>query len=220
LQIEVINLNIIVFKMKYFIAFLLSVFCATSIFAQKESKNVREGNKLYNEKKYSDAQQQYEAGIKKNEKSFSANYNLGNAFYRQNKFKEALEQYSKALTTTKSKNRIASAFHNVGNAFMEQKNYAKSIEAYKKALLANPKDDETRYNLAVAQYLARKQQEQQQNQQDEDEDGIIKRAKELVAQRKYQEAYDLIKSNEKKYPKLKQYADFTERILNVIKINQ
>ena len=66
---------------------------------------------------------------------------------------------------TKEKKEIASAFHNVGNALMEEKNYEKSVEAYKNSLKANPKDDDTRYNLAVAQYLMKKQQEQQKQQQ-------------------------------------------------------
>ena len=48
---------------------------------------------------------------------------------------------------------------------MEEKNYEKSVEAYKNSLKANPKDDDTRYNLAVAQYLMKKQQEQQKQQQ-------------------------------------------------------
>ena len=60
---------------------------------------------------------------------------------------------------------IAAAFHNLGNALMEEKQYEKSIEAYKQSLKSNPKDDETRYNLAVAQYMLRQQQKQQQQQQ-------------------------------------------------------
>lgn len=44
---------------------------------------------------------------------------------------------------------------------MGEKEYAKGVEAYKNSLKANPDDDETRYNLAVAQHLLKKQQEQQ-----------------------------------------------------------
>ena len=40
----------------------------------------------------------------------------------------------------------------------------KTIEAYKESLRNNPKDDETRYNLALAQKLLKDQQQQQQNQ--------------------------------------------------------
>ncbi len=54
----------------------------------------------------------------------------------------------------------------MGVIFHSQKDYAKAVEAYKESLRNNPKDDETRYNLALAQ---KQLQDQQQNQnQDQD----------------------------------------------------
>ena len=152
--------------MKYkLLAFIMTLVPFVNISAQKEARNVKEGNKQYVAQKFTEAQKFYEQGVADNSDSFSANFNLGNSLFRQKKYKEALEQYQKAATLTKEKKEIASAFHNVGNALMEEKNYEKSVEAYKNSLKANPKDDDTRYNLAVAQYLMKKQQEQQKQQQ-------------------------------------------------------
>ncbi len=152
--------------MKYkLLAFIMTLVPFVNISAQKEARNVKEGNKQYVAQKFTEAQKFYEQGIADNSDSYSANFNLGNSLFRQKKYKEALEQYQKAATLTKEKKEIASAFHNVGNALMEEKNYEKSVEAYKNSLKANPKDDDTRYNLAVAQYLMKKQQEQQQQEQ-------------------------------------------------------
>ena len=152
--------------MKYkLLAFIMTLVPFVNISAQKEARNVKEGNKQYVAQKFTEAQKFYEQGIADNSDSYSANFNLGNSLFRQKKYKEALEQYQKAATLTKEKKEIASAFHNVGNALMEEKNYEKSVEAYKNSLKANPKDDDTRYNLAVAQYLMKKQQEQQKQQQ-------------------------------------------------------
>ena len=152
--------------MKYkLLAFIMTLVPFVNISAQKEARNVKEGNKQYVAQKFTGAQKFYEQGIADNSDSYSANFNLGNSLFRQKKYKEALEQYQKAATLTKEKKEIASAFHNVGNALMEEKNYEKSVEAYKNSLKANPKDDDTRYNLAVAQYLMKKQQEQQKQQQ-------------------------------------------------------
>lgn len=152
--------------MKYkLLAFIMTLVPFVNISAQKEARNVKEGNKQYVAQKFTEAQKFYEQGITDNSASYSANFNLGNSLFRQKKYKEALEQYQKAATLTKEKKEIASAFHNVGNALMEEKNYEKSVEAYKNSLKANPKDDDTRYNLAVAQYLMKKQQEQQKQQQ-------------------------------------------------------
>ena len=152
--------------MKYkLLVFIMTLVPLVNISAQKEARNVKEGNKQYVAQKFTEAQKFYEQGIADNSDSYSANFNLGNSLFRQKKYKEALEQYQKAATLTKEKKEIASAFHNVGNALMEEKNYEKSVEAYKNSLKANPKDDDTRYNLAVAQYLMKKQQEQQKQQQ-------------------------------------------------------
>ena len=48
------------------------------------------------------------------------------------------------------------AYHNLGNTFMNDKKYQEAVESYKEALRNNPKDDETRYNLALAKDLLEK----------------------------------------------------------------
>ena len=74
--------------MRYKILIILSL-CSIYIYAQKESKSVKEGNKLYESQKFTEAQKKYEEGISRNADSYSANFNLGNALYRQKKFNEA-----------------------------------------------------------------------------------------------------------------------------------
>jgi len=46
---------------------------------------------------------------------------------------------------------VQKAWHNYGNAKLMQKSYEDAIYGYKKALKLNPKDEDTRYNLAYAQ---------------------------------------------------------------------
>lgn len=174
--------------MKYkLLAFIMTLVPFVNISAQKEARNVKEGNKQYVAQKFTEAQKFYEQGIADNSDSYSANFNLGNSLFRQKKYKEALEQYQKAATLTKEKKEIASAFHNVGNALMEEKNYEKSVEAYKNSLKANPKDDDTRYNLAVAQYLMKKQQEQQKQQQQQKQEQQQQQKQEQQQQQKQEQ---------------------------------
>jgi tetratricopeptide (TPR) repeat protein len=99
--------------------------------------------------------------------------------YKQQKYPEAAEQYRLVASQGErmlSENpanvaRLAQVFHNLGNISMQGKDYAKSIEAYKQSLRLNPTDDETRYNLALAQKLLENQenQEEEQDQQQEDQ---------------------------------------------------
>lgn len=154
------------------------VFCSGIVFAQKaERKNVREGNKLYQDEKFTESEIAYRKGLEVNPRSVEGTYNLGNALYKQNKYPEAAEQYQllvgqseRLKETSEGKERLAQVYHNTGNIFMQNKDYAKSIEAYKQSLRLNSQDDETRYNLALAQKLLEDQQNDDQSQDDQNQD--------------------------------------------------
>ena len=153
---------------------------ATLAFAQKaERKQVREGNDLYKTEKYTEAEIAYRKALDVNPRSTEGTYNLGNSLYKQQKFDEAAEQYqllagqeAKMRETPEGRARLAEVYHNIGNIGMQKKEYAQSVEAYKQSLRLNPADDETRYNLALAQKLLNDQQQNQdqnQNQQNQEQ---------------------------------------------------
>lgn len=140
---------------------LLMSVLALSVWAQKESDDVRAGNKQYKSSKFTEAEIAYRKGLVRNPKSVEANYNLGNALFRQKKYSEALEKYNAAAALqTSDKKKLAATFHNAGNSLLVDNKIEESIKAYKMALKNNPKDDETRYNLAYAQMMLKKQQQQ------------------------------------------------------------
>jgi Ca-activated chloride channel family protein len=87
------------------------------------------------------------------------------ALYRQGRYQEAGQEYIQAARIAESPIEQAQAFHNLGNTFMAQENYKQSVDAYKEALRRNPRDNDTRYNLA---YALKKLQQQQQNNQDKE----------------------------------------------------
>ncbi len=147
--------------MKYL--FFLLILISSVSFAQKtnekvkvkkvEKQIIRDGNDLYKQNNYGDAEIQYKKALEVNPNYEKANYNLGNAIYQQNRFKEALPMYDLVTKTTDNKLTKAENYHNMGNVFMKGKEYAKAVDAYKNSLRNNSKDDETRYNLALAQKL-------------------------------------------------------------------
>ena len=156
-------------RMKNFVFFILTAFFVLPLHAQEESSNVRSGNKMYKAGKYTDAEVAYRKGLQKNPKSFEANYNLGNALFKQGKYADALEQYKTSMALqTSNKEKLAAAFHNAGNALLSEKKIEESINAYKMALKANPRDNETRYNLAYAQSLLQQQQKNQDKNKDKE----------------------------------------------------
>ncbi len=136
---------------------------------QREARNLlRDGNKLYNKQKFTDASVAYRKALGKDSKYEKGSYNLGNAMYQEKNYKEAVPQFELIAKTAKDKFTKAEAYHNIGNAMMEQKQYQPAVDAYKNSLRNNPNDDETRYNLAVAQQLLDK--EKQKNKGDKNKD--------------------------------------------------
>ena len=76
-------------RTKNILLVLMCVIFACGAFAQNERSLIRDGNKQYQQKKFSDAELNYRKGMEKNDHSYEANYNLGNALYRQDKLEEA-----------------------------------------------------------------------------------------------------------------------------------
>ncbi|GHT64743.1 hypothetical protein AGMMS50239_23030 [Bacteroidia bacterium] len=155
---------------KFFVFLSFVIVFGSPAFSQKEvRKELRKGNKDYKREKYTEAEIAYRKALEVNPRSTDAAYNLGNTLYKQSKFPEATQQYEAALSQEKDRGMAAADFHNIGNIFMSNKDYQKSVETYKKSLRLNPNDDETRYNLALAQKLLENQQNQDQN-NDKDKD--------------------------------------------------
>jgi tetratricopeptide (TPR) repeat protein len=200
------------------------VLCIGSSFAQKaERKNVREGNKLFKEEKFTESEIAYRKGIDVNPRSVEGTYNLGNALYKQDKFPEAAEQYqliaggqgAPMSQTPEGRVRLSEVYHNTGNIFMQNKDYAKSVEAYKQALRMNPADDETRYNLALAQKLLQDQQQQDQEQnQDQNEEKKDENKNQDQNQQQQQDDQKQDKTQEQQQPNEQMSKDNAQQILD------
>ena len=149
------------------------LFVSVNTFAQKEMFDVIHGNKDYRAQNYTESEVDYRRGLEKNKNSYEAHYNLGDALFKQDKYADAQAEYetaAKMLDKKEDKTRYSKVMHNIGNCNYAQSQYDKAVQAYMEALRANPKDDDTRYNLVKAlQMLEQQQQQQQQQQQNQDQ---------------------------------------------------
>ncbi|CAN5611283.1 tetratricopeptide repeat protein [soil metagenome] len=149
--------------------FFLCLLFHVHVNAQTERKFIRDGNQMYKDKKYSDAEVNYKKSLGANKDSKPAQFNLGDAYYKQGKYEDAAKQFEiSSSDKSLDKENQSKAFHNLGNSYLQTKKFPESISAYKNALKLNPKDNETRYNLAYAQSMLQQQQKQQQ--QDDNKD--------------------------------------------------
>lgn len=144
---------------------LLMLALAMNVSAQKEERNyIRKGNRQFADSSFVDAEVSYRKAMDINPSSGIAMYNLGNALSQQNKMEDAMKVYSDALKLEKDKKQLGKIYHNMGVIIQSQKDYAKAIEAYKQSLRNDPRNMDTKYNLALCQKLLKDQQQNQQNQ--------------------------------------------------------
>lgn len=175
--------NFTTMKKTIYLLAMLMIVCG-AMQAQDYRRSARKGNSLYKEKKYTDAETAYRRSLAQDSTFYKAQYNLGNALYKQKKYDMAKKYYAKAAEApeTSAKEKSA-ALHNMGNCAMQEglekrgtpdaiKSYQEAVDAYKNSLKASDKNDNTKYNLAMAQKLLRQEQQQQQqnqNQQNQDQ---------------------------------------------------
>ena len=119
--------------------------------AQSPLYEVRAGNEKYHENDFVAAEELYRKSLAKDPNTTESAYNLGDALYRQGKYEESAKYYAAAATQAEDEETKAKAYHNLGNALLKNQKLKESIEAYKNALVNNPKDEDSRYNLAYAQ---------------------------------------------------------------------
>ena len=160
-------------KKIFIIVYILSV-ANLSLFAQKEAGDVRRGNREYKGQNFTEAEVNYRRAIETNKDSYEAHYNLGDALFKQDKYADAQAEFetaAKMLDKKTDKERYAKSMHNIGNCSFAQQQYDKAVSAYQESLRANPKDNDTRYNLVKAMEMLQQQQQQQQQQnQDQNQD--------------------------------------------------
>jgi hypothetical protein len=169
--------------MKNFMIAVLVFFVSTPFFAQEEedlkakekslrnSKNYTwEGNKKLSEDNFIAAEADYRVAISKSPENVAAPFNLGNAYYNNETYSEAFGRFKEAGESATAKTEKHNAYHNMGNVFMKRKDYAKAVEAYKEALRNDFTDEETRYNLALAKELLKKDEENKDQNEDNKDD--------------------------------------------------
>jgi tetratricopeptide (TPR) repeat protein len=171
--------------------------------AQDDKKFIKEGNTLFENKKYTEAEKSYQQALKKNKDSYKATFNLGDAYYKQGKFEDAAQQFQALTHRATLGDTLSKAYHNLGNALLQSKKYQESINAYKNALKNNPNDEDTRYNLAYAQQMLKQQQQQNKNKDQKDKDKKDKKDKDKKDQDK-KDKEDQKKKDQKKKEKQQQ----------------
>lgn len=214
---------------------LLLAFCG---FSQKEKIALRHGNDSYNGGKPLEAANYYKKSLQEKSDYHKANYNLGDALYKTAElvktgkvpipdkqmtpdsaanlvYAQAAEQFEVTAKSISNADTIQKAWHNYGNAKLMQKNYEDAILGYKKSLKLNPKDEDTRYNLAYAQ---KKLAEQNKNKNKDDKKD--KKDQDKKDQDKKNQEKKEGDKEKKEQPQPQMSKEQAEQMLNALKNNE
>ncbi len=152
---------------------LATLLCITSVLAlqgQNFNNELRKGNNAYKERRYADAIAYYKKALKVDDSSAKAKFALADALYQKKQDSLAVQYYQEVLQDSLSREDKAEVLHNIGNIAMRKKDYKQAVDCYKKSLILNPDDDDTRYNLVLAQKLMPKDKQKKQNKNDQNKD--------------------------------------------------
>jgi Ca-activated chloride channel homolog len=202
--------------------------------AQSVRSLIREGNDLYSEEKFPDAEVQYRKALEKEKEAVQGHFNLGNSLYKQEKYDESVQQFDEAATRAESGETKAFAYYNKGNSFVKEQKYADAVKAYIETLKLNPEDAEAKYNLSYALEKLKQQQQQQQQKKNDKQQDKNKDQQKQDQQKQDQQKQDQQKQNQQEQKDQQQQKEQqrdsrpekqmsradAERILEVLKNNE
>lgn len=145
------------------------VFMCSWSFGQNVNTDIRNGNKLYQQKSFDQSAVEYKKALTVAPENPVANYNFGNARFRTNQFDEAAHSYESTIANSKEKPVREKSFYNKGVTYSKQQKLEESIEAWKNALKLDSNDQEARENLQKALLEKKKQQEKEQQKKDKED---------------------------------------------------
>ena len=151
------------------ILFILSFLVSFNSFTQNKKSFLRDGNELYADSSYNEAEMQYRKSLEKDQDYFNASFNLADAVYKQERYEESSALFDALKDNAPTENDLAKVYHNLGNSLVKEQKLEEAIDAYKSSLRINPKDKDTRHNLAIT-HQQKKQQEKEQENKDENKE--------------------------------------------------
>ncbi|MFH1067262.1 MAG: VWA domain-containing protein [bacterium] len=143
--------------------------------------SVRKAERLYEQKKFSAATEEYGKEAAKKPNLSTLQFNLGAASYKDGQFSKAAEAFQKALNTN-DVSLQQQAYYNLGNAQYRLGQQAEkesppqtiqawqqSVQSYEAALHLKPEDKDAKFNSELVKKKLDKLQKEQKEQQDQQE---------------------------------------------------
>ncbi len=196
----------------------------TLLFTFLISNEGRKANTAYNEGNYALADSLYRLAIEQEPENGKLHFNLGNALAKQGKTEEAIESFMNAIEFAENDDERALADYNIGTILAEKEEWKPAAHHFRKSLRNQPVDTDAKHNYELAALKSQEEEQQNQDQQNENQPpdppteyakAMKKRAEQLVAEQRYNDAYNLMQQALQVDQTVQNYNDFIERINNV-----
>ena len=131
------------------------------------------GQKLFEEKKYGQAQKYYESVLEKRADDKAAQYGIGSSAYYQNNIEGALNSFGNILDS-EDKELKSKAYYNIARILQDKNETEHSLAYYKKSLELNPNDIDTKinYELLKNQISQNKKQKDGENKENNENKNV------------------------------------------------
>jgi Ca-activated chloride channel homolog len=136
-----------------------SLLAGTGAYAASAASRNKEGNRLFQQGKYQDAEKAYLDAQLEAPGRPELLYNLGNTLIKQKKYDSAAQSLRQAAGKA-DHGLQASSWYNLGNALFESGKLPDAAQAFIQALRTNPSDRDAKHNLELT---LRRMKEQKQN---------------------------------------------------------
>lgn len=204
----------------------IALFLVLTAFTNDEA---RKANSAFEEGNYEEAETLYQAAIEASPDNYKLYFNLGNAQAKQGKIEEAIDSFMEFRSLAESPQDKSMAEYNIGTLLAEDRKWKPAATHFKNALKLDPSDLDAKHNYERA--LAEVQNEEEEGGEEQNQENqpppepseyaiaMKKQAEKLVAERRYQDAYNLMQRALEADDTVRAFNDFIERIRNVSEIN-
>lgn len=148
----------------------MKLFLLTLLISFLLQDGARQANRDYEAGNYASAERGYLEALENDPDNARLLFNLGNALARQGKTEEAARAFEQFKEIETNPAERAKADYNLGNMFSDQEQWDHALQRFRESILANPDDEDARFNYELAYRNEQEQeQDQQQDQQEQDE---------------------------------------------------
>ncbi len=136
--------------------------------ANPAARSLREGNRLFQEKRYEEARESYRRARADRPDAPESVFNLGNVYYRLDDYGGAESLFRRAAEQLDPE-RSGRAWYNLGNSLFRAGELRPALDAYREAIRRDPEDPDAKFNYELVKRLLDREEEPRPEDEEEEE---------------------------------------------------